>query len=135
MLDATLSGNAGPFASAITMAGGMSAGDVPLQREFFVGGLQTVRGERALPVGAGRTGNSFWLGRAEVGPRWLAMRPTLFYDVGWAGSRADFMRSGRPLSGAGIGLSFLGGVLRFDAARGIWPERRWRFDLSLGPRL
>ena len=22
----------------------------------------------------------------------------------------------------------------FDAARGIWPEKRWRFDLSLGAR-
>jgi hypothetical protein len=28
----------------------------------------------------------------------------------------------------------LDGVLRIDAARGIWPERRWRWDLSLGAR-
>ncbi|HEY4218142.1 MAG TPA: hypothetical protein VGM67_13445 [Gemmatimonadaceae bacterium] len=135
MLDATLSRNVGPFATTITAATGSSAGRVPLQRDFFIGGLQTVRGQVALPDGDGRVGNSFWLGRVEVGSRSLALEPSVFYDAGWAGPRTDLMRAGHPLSGAGVSLSFLDGLFKFDAAHGIWPERHWRFDLSLGPRL
>jgi hemolysin activation/secretion protein len=108
-----------------------------VQRAFFVGGLQTVRGQFARPElvpGDGRMGDAFWLGRGEVGLRWLAVRPAVFYDVGWAGSRDDFTRTGRPLSGAGMGLSFLDGLFRLDVSRGIWPEKRWRTDLYLDAR-
>jgi hypothetical protein len=64
----------------------------------------------------------------------LAARPTLFYDMGWAGSRLNFARPGRPMSGAGVGLSLLDGIARIDVARGIWPEHRWRVDFSLDAR-
>jgi hypothetical protein len=131
--DGTLSLPLGPFRPAFTLAAGTSSGDLPIQRAFFVGGLHTVRGQAAKLDSAGRVGNAFWLARTELGlTRSLAFRPTLFYDVGWAGDRGDVSRIGRPLSGAGAGISLLDGLLRLDVSRGIWPEHRWRVDLQLG---
>jgi hypothetical protein len=133
-IDATLSRGLGRFAAALTGAAGAAAGDLPPQRAFYVGGLHTVRGQFARPEGAGRVGDAFWLARAELGLGLVAARPALFYDVGWAGPRADFAQPGRPLSGAGVGVSFLDGLVRIDVARGIWPEQRWRADLYLEAR-
>ena len=78
-------------------------------------------------------GDAFWLVRTETAVG-RAARLALFYDVGWAGARANFTRPGRPLSGAGIGLGLFDGLIRLDVARGIWPERSWRTDLYLGAR-
>jgi hypothetical protein len=41
---------------------------------------------------------------------------------------------GRPLSGVGVGASLLDGMLRLDVARGLYPRKQWRVDLSLGAR-
>ncbi len=132
--DGTLSLPLWRFATSLSASAGTSSGDLPIQRAFFVGGLHTVRGEFArLDSVPGRVGDAFWLGRSELGlTRSPALRPTLFLDVGWAGSRRDVNNIVRPLSGAGIGLSFLDGLLRIDVSRGIWPERRWRTDFYLG---
>ncbi|MEO6879204.1 MAG: hypothetical protein ABI205_12040, partial [Gemmatimonadaceae bacterium] len=105
-----------------------------LQRAFYIGGLQTVRGQAPQSDGAGHAGDSFWLTRAEAGPKWPAFRPTVFYDIGWAGPRADFVHSTHPLSGAGVGLALLDGLVKLDAARGLERGRSWRFDMSLGAR-
>lgn len=135
VVDGTVSRPVGSVGVSLTGAAGSSAGDLPVQRAFSIGGMQTVRGQFARSQGEGRVGDAFWLGRAEVGlGTGLAMRPSLFYDIGWAGARADFAQPGRPLSGAGVGVSLLDGLVRFDAARGIWPERRWRFDVYLDAR-
>ena len=135
VVDGTLSRSLGRVAMAVTGAAGGAAGDLPPQRAFYIGGLQTVRGQLARPLGAGRVGDAFWLGRAELGlGQQLALRPALFYDVGWAGPRTDFAKPGRPMSGAGVGLSLLDGLVRVDVARGIWPERRWRTDMYLEAR-
>ncbi len=133
VLDGTASRPFGRFALAITGAGGVAGGDLPVQRAFYVGGLHTVRGQFARPAGEGRVGDAFWLGRAELGSSFRALRPALFYDLGWAGMRDDLAK-GRPLSGAGFGLSFLDGLFRFDVARGIYPEKGWRTDLHIGAR-
>jgi hypothetical protein len=131
--DATLSFPFGPFRPALNAAVGTSSGDLPVQRAFFVGGLHTVRGQVAQLGGEGRVGDAFWLSRTDLGlTRSLAFKPTLFYDIGWAGSRRDITRVGRPLSGAGFGVSLLDGLLRLDLARGIWPEQRWRLDFQVG---
>ena len=37
----------------------------------------------------------------------------------------------RPMSGAGVGVSFLDGLFRFDVARGIYPLKQFRADLYL----
>lgn len=135
LFDGTLSRGLGRFSAALTGAAGMSAGDLPIQRAFYIGGLHTVRGQAARPDSTGYVGDAFWLGRAELGlGQMVAFRPALFYDVGWAGSRTNFTRPGRPLSGAGVGLSLLDGLVRIDFARGIWPERRWRRGVYLEAR-
>ena len=58
----------------------------------------------------------------------------MFFDAGWAGARADWQHPGRPLTGAGVGASFLDGLVRADLARGIYPEKRVRFDVSVEAR-
>lgn len=133
VLDATVTRPIGGFSLSLTGAGGWSAGALPIQRAFYVGGLHTVRGQYAR-LGEGRVGDAFWLGRAELGRRSLAFRPAVFYDAGWAGPRQDMSGGYRPMSGAGFGLSLLDGLIRMDVARGIWPERKWRFDAYLGAR-
>ena len=135
LVEATLARGIGRFSAALTGAAGTAIGDLPPQRAFYLGGLQTVRGQFARPDGAGRVGDTFWLGRAELGlGRMIAVRPSLFYDIGWAGTRSDFTKPGRPLSGAGVGLSLLDGIARIDVARGIWPEQRCGLDFSLDAR-
>jgi hypothetical protein len=101
-----------------------------LERTAFADARARTLLERAR---AARLAQDSALRAYELG-RVLAARPALFYDIGWAGRRADVADPGRPLSGAGAGLSLLDGLLRVDVARGIWPERRWRADLYLEVR-
>lgn len=133
--DLTLSRALGPAASnaplaALTLAGGTTLGDAPVQRFWYLGGTHTVRGQ--APGAA--AGNAFWLTRAELAQETRIGRVALFGDVGWAGSRSAWGEVGRPLSGAGAGYSLLDGLVRFDVARGIHPSRTWRLDLYLGGR-
>lgn len=134
VLDMTASRGFGSIGASVTAAGGASLGDVPIQRAFFVGGLQTVRGQFArLTPGEGRAGDAFWLARTELG-HGVGLRKAIFYDIGWAGAREDLSSPGRPMSGAGVGVSIMDGLLRTDLSRGIWPEQRWRLDVQLGAR-
>ena len=130
-LDLTLSRPiAGSIAAALTVGGGSTIGDAPVQRHFFLGGMQTVRGQAA---GTG-IGNAYWMTRMELGTSFPGARPVLFYDLGWAGDRADWRHPGRPMSGVGVGVSFLDGLVRLDIARGIHPRARWTMGLSLDSR-
>ena len=99
-------------------------GSVPVQRFWFLGGVATVRGQEPGTV----AGDSYWLGRAEIGRTFNAVRPTVFYDLGWAGTRGAFASGVRPISGAGVGASVLDGLVRFDIAHGINPNHAWRAD-------
>ncbi len=114
---------------SITGAAGSSVGDVPPQRLWYLGGLQTVRGQTAATA----AGNAFWLVRTEVA-RSGPVRSSLFADWGWAGSRDSVSAIGRPLTGVGAGLSVLDGIVRLDVARGLYPREQWRVDFSLGAR-
>jgi hypothetical protein len=129
-LEGTLSRPVGRFATALTGAAGSSVGQVPFQRWWYMGGLRTVRGQ----VAGRQAGNAFWLGRAEVGTKFSAVRPVAFFDVGWAGSR-DAIGKTLPQRGAGIGFGFLDGLFRIDIARGLYPTKRWRTDFYLGAPL
>ncbi|HUF30826.1 MAG TPA: ShlB/FhaC/HecB family hemolysin secretion/activation protein [Gemmatimonadaceae bacterium] len=115
---------------ALTGSGGASAGDVPVQRLWYIGGGHTVRGHQIGTM----AGNAFWMGRAELGMGSVAARPVIFYDVGWAGDRSSFDSPGVPLQGAGVGASFLDGVLRFDLAKGIRPVSGWRAEFYVEAR-
>src|SRR5690606_9015339 len=114
---------------SLTAAVGSSAGDVPAQRHWYLGGLQTVRGQTAATA----AGDAFWLVRTELA-KGTAIRQSLFADWGWAGSRDAFSEPGRPLTGVGYGVGVLDGLFRFDVARGLFPREQWRLDVSLGAR-
>jgi len=123
-LDLTATRGIGRGAAALTLAAGTSAGTLPAQRFWFLGGSQTVRGQ----VPGTQFGNAFWLARAEVAPTDGAVRPTVFADFGWAGDRTRFRDVGRPMSGVGVGASILDGLLRLDVARGIYPRAGFRVE-------
>jgi hemolysin activation/secretion protein len=128
LFDATLSHALGnSLAGSVRASAGYSGGTVPAQRLFYLGGLQTVRGQTALTA----FGDAFWLARAELGLGGVGTRFITFGDVGWAGDRKDWSSPGRPLSGVGVGASFLDGLIRMDVARGLYPARQWRMDLYL----
>jgi hypothetical protein len=115
---------------ALTLGAGTSGGVLPIQKQYFIGGVQTVRGQRA----GAAIGDAFWLTSAEIGTSAIGIRKILFADLGWAGSRENFSKPGRPLSGAGVGASFLDGLVRFDVAKGIYPEKNVRVNLYLEAR-
>jgi hypothetical protein len=115
---------------ALTLGGGTSGGHLPIQKQFFLGGVQTVRGQRA----GAAIGDSFWMTSAELGTGWPGFRKIVFGDLGWAGSRTNFAHPGRPLSGAGVGASFMDGLIRIDVAKGIYPEKAVRTNLYVEAR-
>lgn len=129
--EATVSHGLGPWADgALTLGAGRASGEPPAQRLWYVGGSQTVRGQ---PAGAQR-GDAFWLAHAELGSSFVGARPVIFADLGWAGHRRDWWRPGTPLGGAGAGVSFVDGLVRFDLAKGINPSRGWRGILYVEAR-
>jgi len=115
---------------AITVGAGTSGGSVPTQRLWYLGGTQTVRGQAA----GAAIGNAYWLTRAELGSSFVGARPVIFGDLGWAGNRSDWKNPGRPLSGVGVGASFMDGLVRFDVARGIYPEKKIRANFYVDAR-
>ena len=115
---------------ALTLGAGTSGGQVPIQKQFFLGGVQTVRGQRA----GAAIGDAFWMSSLELGTRSVGIRKIVFGDLGWAGSRTNFSHPGRPLSGAGVGASFMDGLVRVDVAKGIYPEKAVRANLYVEAR-
>jgi hypothetical protein len=130
LFEATVSRGLGPVTASLTGAAGSSAGDLPAQRHFFLGGLQTVRGQTA---GTG-FGEAFWMSRLEIGGSHAGVRPVVFGDLGWAGPRGGWSDVVRPMSGVGVGASFLDGMIRVDLARGMHPRWQTRLDLYLEAR-
>lgn len=121
----------GPIVFGLTGAAGSSVGNLPAQRHWFLGGVETIRGQ---DVGTAQ-GDAFWFGRAELARQSGNSRTSLFADLGWAGSREDdWGKSQRLLSGVGVGSSFLDGLMRFDLARGLYPKPQWRFTFSVDAR-
>jgi len=130
-LDLVASHGLGPLAGSLTLSGGSSVGGLPRQRYWYLGGLQTVRGQSPDTA---QSGNAFWLTRVELGSINAGVRPTVFADLAWVGDRSKMSEVGRPMSGVGVGFSFLDGLMRFDVARGLYPRKQFRVDLSLEAR-
>lgn len=129
--DATFSRGIGDvLAASVTLSAGSSIGALPIQRQWFLGGSHTIRGQE--PGAA--VGDSYWMGRVELGGSRTGARPVVFYDMGWAGDRGEWGRTAVPVSGAGIGLSFLDGVARLDLAAGMRPSRGLQLRLYLDSR-
>lgn len=129
-LETIVSHGIGSSVVSLTAAAGTSEGDLPAQRQFFLGGLHSIRGQTA---GTG-VGEAFWMGRAEIGSSAVAIKPVLFADFGWAGARDAWGTVGRPMSGVGIGASALDGMIRMDLSRGMHPRWQTRLDLYLEAR-
>ncbi|HEY5441441.1 MAG TPA: hypothetical protein VIJ90_09195, partial [Gemmatimonadaceae bacterium] len=132
-LDITASHGIGDGAAALTVAAGSSVGLLPTQRFWYLGGSQTVRGQRP-GIEPGKAGDAFWLARVEAAHGVGVIRPVVFADFGWAGDRRNWSRIGVPMSGVGAGTSIMDGLIRFDVARGINPERQWRIDTYVEAR-
>lgn len=130
-LDLTASRGLGSLAAALTVSGGSSVGALPPQRRWFLGGVQTVRGQKPDTA---QSGNAYWLGRVEIGASSASVRPTIFGDLGWVGDRRKISDVVRPMSGVGTGLSFMDGLVRVDLARGLYPRKEWRFSSSIEAR-
>ena len=113
----------GSLAGAIELAGGMSSGRVPVQSYWYLGGPGTMRGYD----GNAQSGDGFWRGRVELANQWPAARLVLFSDVGTAGPR-DHLSVAKALASAGIGASFLDGLVRVDVARAFRSPTGWRVD-------
>ena len=118
---------------ALTLSGGTSVGTVPVQRLWYLGGAQTVRGQQP---DTSLSGNAYWLTRTELAYDAGGVRPSLFTDIGWTGDRALLYRNelGRQMTGIGAGASFMDGLFRFDVARGLYPAKRWRLDMYVEAR-
>jgi hypothetical protein len=128
-LDLTFTQGVGEhWGGALTLSAGSSLGDVPSQRRWYLGGTRTIRGQTPDTT---QSGNAFWMSRFEFGRAIQGARPVLFADFGWAGDRTQWHEVGRPMSGVGIGVSLLDGLLRFDVGRGIAPRQQWRVDAYL----
>jgi hypothetical protein len=109
----------------VRVKGGIATEPTLRQTAFRLGGIGTVRGH---DYGA-RSGQAFWAGQLDVTPLAGRLRPVLFVDAGQAGA-AGSVFSGRVLSGAGVGLSVFGGLLRLDLSRAVTPdEATIRFDI------
>lgn len=114
------------LAGSVEVAAGTSAGDVPVQGLWFLGGTGTVRGY----AGGVTAGEAFWRTRAEVGGAAPGARIVAFSDAGWAGPR-DAWRADPRLLSAGVGASFLDGLVRVDLSRALHEPTGWRVDLYL----
>ncbi|MEW5930406.1 MAG: hypothetical protein AB1941_23340 [Gemmatimonadota bacterium] len=108
------------------LAAGTGVGDVPVQRAWQIGGATTVRGHDPAAL----RGESLWLARGELTRGSPTLRLSVFGDAGWAGDRGEFW-SGRPIRGAGLGVSLLDNLLRVDLARGVGGGG-WRLHLRMG---
>jgi hypothetical protein len=117
-----------PFglAGAMELGGGTVWGEAPVQSMFFLGGGPTLRGFPSHDV----YGPTFWRGRAEVASGFAGARVGLFSDLGWAGERED-LTFNDPYASVGLGASLLDGLLRFDVARAIRRQPRWKVHLYL----
>ena len=115
--------------ATLTGSAGSSMGDLPVQRLWYLGGPQTIRG-----FGPGAmTGNAFWFGRFELAQGHPVARPSIFADIGWAGDRASWSAAtANRINGIGLGLTVVDGLLRLDVARSS--THAYRVDLYLNPR-
>jgi hypothetical protein len=127
-LDMTLTEQVGKVSAALTASGGSSVGGMPIQRHWFLGGNQSIRGQSPDTA---QHGNAFWRGRMELGTLIQGARPVVFGDIGWVGDRNAFRQVGVPMSGVGAGVSMMDGLIRLDVARGINPRKQWRVDFYL----
>ena len=113
----------GPLTGAVEVAGGTSAGSVPVQSLWYLGGVYSLRGYD----GGVSAGPSFWRARTEIGNDFPAFRIALFADAGKTGTLEN-LGTRHALLGVGAGISMLDGLLRIDVSRATRTPTGWRVD-------
>ncbi len=113
----------GPFTAGIEMAAGTSAGTLPVQSRWYLGGPYSLRGYD----GGVAAGEEFWRARVEMANDFPAVRLAVFADAGRAGPRGT-ISTRDALLGVGAGVSFLDGLFRIDVARATRAPTGWRAD-------
>ncbi|NNF29295.1 MAG: hypothetical protein HKN73_18865 [Gemmatimonadetes bacterium] len=118
----------GRWRAGFETGAGTTWGQAPLQRAWFLGGAQSLRGYPASVA----VGTSFGRGRLEIARSFDEVGSlSLFGDVGWAGNRDD-IDSSDLLYSVGLGGSLLDGLIRFDLSQGLTgPRKQFRIDLYL----
>lgn len=119
-------GGAAGVVGLLEAAAGTTIGTAPVQSLWYLGGPATVRGYGEVKA----SGDSYWRARGEVATAAPGARLALFSDAGWAGAR-DAVSVDPTLLSAGVGASFLDGLLRIDLSRALRGEGGWRLDLYL----
>jgi hypothetical protein len=116
----------GGSGATLRLKAGIATSPTLAQSAFRLGGLATVRG---FEYGE-RRGQSFWAAQLDLAPFGGRLRPVAFVDVGQADRPGDLFSS-TALAGAGVGLSFFRGALRFDLSHPITPDTggKVRFDI------
>ena len=121
---------AAPVATNVRVAfeagAGTSEGTLPAQKQFFLGGVRTLRGY----AGSAAVGSSFARARAELALTRPEFGVAFFTDAGWAGARRDF-RTTDALHSVGVGGTILDGLFRVDLARALGQPKGWRLELYL----
>jgi hypothetical protein len=129
----TLRGSAplpGGLLGGVEVAGGTTLSPdtgtaaVPLQGLWYLGGPATLRGFD----GGALAGRDLVRARIEVATELPAARLAVFSDAGWAGRFEDWNDADIAVS-AGVGASFLDGLLRMDLARAFRLSEQWRADI------
>lgn len=111
----------------VEAGGGTTWGAAPVQREWPLGGPRTLRGFVPGIV----SGPTFLRGRVELARVGNTLGASLFGDAGWAGDRGSF-DAGDVLSGVGVGVTVLDGLLRVDLARALnGPDPRYRLHVHV----
>src|SRR5690606_28505091 len=80
-LRGVLPASGGALRAGAEVGGGESGGTLPLQRDWFLGGPQSLRGFEASTL----VGPAFVRGRLELARVWPGGAFALFTDPGWAG--------------------------------------------------
>jgi hypothetical protein len=116
----------GELRLGLLAGGGVATSDVSPQRAFAVGGPGTLRGYAPRTL----VGPCQARGRVEVQRAFSFGGLSVFTDAGWAGTCAELTPSAMMRS-AGVGLSLVDGLVRFDLARGFDGPRSTRLDVYL----
>jgi hypothetical protein len=116
----------GPLTGGLEVAAGTSDGALPAQSRWYLGGPHTLRGYD----GGVAAGAEFWRARAEVANDFPGARVALFADAGRASPRGTLSLRDA-LLGAGVGASFLDGLVRIDVGRATRAPTGWRVDFYL----
>ena len=114
----------------VEAGGGTAWGDLPAQSNWFLGGSESLRGYDASAA----VGPDFVRGRAELARGGTRVGLALFGDAGWAGQRDSF-DGDDVLFSAGVGATFMEGLLRFDLARALRDPTGWRLEMYVDAAL